>query len=94
MIEPCNDFVLVKPAPDEKSKGGIIMVQGDQAQRPSKGVVVAVGPGKYENGFLVPMRTPKGSTVWFQQYPNVDIYEGGEKYVMVREAQVCCVVKG
>lgn len=93
MIEPCNDFVLVKPAPDTVSKGGILLVQQDQAQRPSKGEVIAVGPGKYENGFLVPMRTRKGDVCWFQQYPNVDVQDGGQRYVMVREAQICGVVK-
>ncbi len=94
MIEPCNDYLVVKPMADTVSKGGLILVATDKAQRPDKGEVMAAGPGRYENGFLVPMRVRKGDVVYFQQYPNFDVTHDGQKYVMVREGQVCGVVKG
>ena len=94
MIDPANDYLVVKPLVDTKSKGGIIMVQSDKSQRPDQGEVLAVGPGRYENGHLIPMRIKAGDRVYFAQYPNFDVIHNGEKYVMVREGQVCGVVKG
>jgi chaperonin GroES len=94
MIEPCGDYLVVKPIQDSVSKGGILLVQGEKAQRPDKGEVVAVGPGAYQNGMLIPMRTHKGDVIYFAQYPNFDVTHDGQKYVMVREGQVCGVVKG
>ena len=44
--EPMGDYVLVAPVVDTQSKGGIIMVQTDKTQRPDKGEVLAVGPGR------------------------------------------------
>lgn len=94
MIEPTNDFLVVKPVTDTMSKGGIILVKGDETIKPLKGEVLAVGPGAYQNGMLIPMRTHKGSTIYFQQYPNVEIHHDGQRFLMVREQQVCGVVKG
>lgn len=93
MIEPVNDFILVKPITDEVSKGGIILVAGEKAMRPDKGKVLGVGPGKYVNGVLEPMRIKKGQTILFQQYPAFDFTENGHKVTLVREIQVVAVVE-
>ncbi len=93
MIRPVNDFILIKPQLDGKSKGGIILVETDKAQRPDKGVILDVGPGKYVNGVLEPMRLKKGQVVMFQQYPAYDFTENGHKVTLVRELQVVAVVE-
>lgn len=94
MIQPANDYLVVKPVVDTKSKGGIILVQSEKSQRPDQGEVLAVGPGRFENGHLIPMRVQVGDRIYFSQYPNFDVTYNGEKYVMVREGQVCGIVKG
>jgi chaperonin GroES len=93
MLTPCNDFLLVKPITDEVSKGGIILVAGEKALRPDKGKVIAVGPGKYVNGLLEPMRIKVGQTILFQQYPAFDFTDNGHKVTFVRELQVVSVIE-
>ncbi len=90
---PCNDFILVKPQVDEKSKGGIVLVQSEKTQRPDKGEILAVGPGKYVNGLLEPMRLKPGQVILFQQYPFFEFHDKGERVLLVRELQVCAVLK-
>jgi chaperonin GroES len=92
VLQPQNDFILVKPVVDEKSEGGIILVAGEKSQRPDKGKVLAVGPGKYVDGVLEPMRTKVGQTVLFQQFPFFEFTDNGHRVVFVRELQVVAVV--
>ena len=93
MLSPVNDFILVKPMVDELSAGGIILVAGEKAQRPDKGKILAVGPGKYVNGVLEPMRMKKGQVILFQQFPFFEFTENGHRVVLVRELQVVAVVE-
>jgi chaperonin GroES len=86
-----NDFLLVEPIVDTMSKGGIIMVQSDKVQKPDKGKILAVGPGKYVDGKLEPMRLKVGQTILFQQYPSFEFNDQGKKYTLVRELQVCAI---
>jgi chaperonin GroES len=94
MIEPSGDYLVVKPIVDNVRKSGLILVQGEKSARPDKGEVLAVGPGTYQNGMLVPMRTRKGDVIYFAQYPNFEIEHEGQRLLMVREGQVCGAVKG
>ena len=92
-VSPCNDFILVKPEITTKSKGGIIMVQSDKQQRPDMGEILAVGPGKYVDGKLEPMRMKVGQKILFQQFPAFDFYDAGHKIQFIRELQVVAVIE-
>jgi chaperonin GroES len=92
MLEPVNDFILVDPVIDEKSAGGIILVAGEQSERPWKGKILKVGPGKYVDGVLEPMRMKVGQVVLFQQFPHFDFVDKGKRFIFVRELQVVAVV--
>jgi chaperonin GroES len=92
-IFPANDFLLVKPEVDTKSKGGILLVQSDKAQRPDKGVILAVGPGKYVDGKLEEMRLKVGQRILFQQFPAFDFEDEGHKIQFIRELQVVAVLE-
>ncbi len=93
MIKPVNDFILIDPITDTKSAGGIILVAGEKSQRPEKGVVLDVGPGKYVDGKLEPMRTVKGQKILFQQYPFFEFSDKGKRVILVRELQVVAVIE-
>ncbi len=52
-MRPINDRVLVKPAPaEETSKGGII-IPDTAKEKPQRGTVIAVGPGKKDHSMPV-----------------------------------------
>ena len=55
MLKPLRDYVVLEKAKEEeKTKSGIILTEQPK-EEPGKGIVIAVGPGKMENGTLVPL---------------------------------------
>lgn len=89
-IRPTGDRVLLREElkdVQEKTLSGIIIpVTSDKDSGTKKGTVVAVGPGKYEDGKLVPVAVSPGDTVLFQWGEKVII--DGEEYTVVREGEI------
>ncbi|MEK7107381.1 MAG: co-chaperone GroES, partial [Patescibacteria group bacterium] len=70
-IRPLADRVLVKPEEnsDEKSPSGIIIPDTAQKEKPARGEVIAVGPGKIgDDNELIPVSVKVGDTVMFSKY--------------------------
>lgn len=96
MIQPVNDFILIEPLVEEKSAGGILLPgKREENQRPTRGIVKAVGPGKYVDGKLEPMRMKVGQRILFQQYPFFEFTDEREskRVLLVRELQVVAVLE-
>ncbi|MDB5190269.1 MAG: molecular chaperone GroES [Parcubacteria group bacterium] len=94
-ISPLADRVVVAPTVGgETSVSGIIIPDTASREKPEKGTVVAVGPGKYENGALVPMTLKVGDTVLFSKYGGYDeIKVDGQEYFVLAEISVLAVIK-
>lgn len=95
-IQPLADRVVVKPldrAEETKLPSGIIIPETDKKEKPSKGKVVAVGPGRYDDGQLVPMSVKKGQTVLFTKYGYDEVKVDGEEYFILAESQVLAVIE-
>ena len=72
-IIPISDHVLIEPIKgEEKSKGGILLPQTAEKERPEQGKIIAVGPGKKdETGKIIPLEVKPGDKVLFTKYgPN------------------------
>ena len=93
-ITPLADRVVVLPATaGETSVSGIIIPDTASREKPEKGTVVAIGPGKYENGALVPMTVKVGDTVLFSKYGYDEIKINGQEYFVLAESSVLAVLK-
>lgn len=97
-IKPLGDRVVVAPlSTDEKngqSKGGIIIPETADKERPEQGKVVAVGPGRVDdNGNLVPISVKKGQTVLFAKYGPEEVEFEGKKYLIVSESQILAIIE-
>ena len=85
-----DDRVLIKPAAaEEKTKGGII-IPDTAKEKPQKGVVVAVGPGKYaeQTGNLIPLKQKIGDVVLYGKYSGTEIVVEGEDYLIMRSSDL------
>jgi chaperonin GroES len=83
---PLHDRVIVKPAPaDEKTAGGII-IPDTAKEKPQRGVVIAVGPGKKDE----PVSIKKGDTVLYSKYAGTEIQLNGEEMLIMRESDIMC----
>lgn len=87
-MKPINDRVVVKPAPaEEKTKGGII-IPDNAKEKPQKGKVVAVGPGKEGNAMTV----KKGDTVLYGKYSGQELNYEGKDYLIMREDDILIIL--
>lgn len=94
-IAPLGDRVVVKPADMQEEKtlaSGIIIPETVDKERPSKGTVVAVGPGKYDDGVLVPMTVKVGDTVLFSKYGYDEVKIDGTEYFILSESSILGVI--
>ncbi|MFZ1715224.1 MAG: co-chaperone GroES [Saprospiraceae bacterium] len=87
-MKPINDRVIVKPAPaEEKTKGGII-IPDTAKEKPQRGEVIAVGPGK--DGNL--MTVTAGDIVLYGKYSGQELNHEGQDYLIMREDDILVVL--
>jgi len=87
-MKPIADRVIIKPAPaEEKTKGGII-IPDTAKEKPQRGEVIAVGPGKDGNMMTV---TP-GDLVLYGKYSGQEITFEGVDYLIMREDEILVVL--
>jgi len=93
MIKPLSDHILLEPMREEKKKGGIILPDTVDKERPEKGKVVAVGSGRLDkDGKRVPIELRKGQVVLFKKYGPDEIKVDGKDYLIAREEDVLAVL--
>ena len=94
-LQPLGDRVIVKPVSKEEktTSFGIIIPESADKERPAKGTVVAVGPGKTEDGKILPMNVKVGQQVLFSKYGYDEVKMDGEEYYILSEANVLAIIK-
>ena len=87
-MKPIADRVIIKPAPaDEKTKGGLI-IPDTAKEKPQRGEVIAVGPGKDGNLMTVQI----GDMVLYGKYSGQEIQYEGVDYLIMREDDILCII--
>ncbi len=91
-LKPLNDNLIVKPI-EEATKGGILLPDSADREKPEKGEVLAIGSGKLlENGQRAPMSVKVGDKVVFKKYSPDEIKVDGQKYLVISESDVIAVI--
>lgn len=93
-IRPLNDKVIVRPlTADEEgttSASGIIIPDSAKKEKAEQGIVIAVGPGKFdEDGEKrIPLDVKEGDRVVFSKYGYDEVKYEGKEYFIVAEASI------
>jgi chaperonin GroES len=92
-LKPLADRVIVKPLEaEEKTKGGII-IPDNAKEKPQKGEVIAVGPGKIaDNGQKITMELKKGDKVLYGKYSGSEVTVDGDDLLIMRESDILAVI--
>ena len=91
-FRPLGDRVLVKRVEEEeKTKGGII-IPDTAKEKPQQGEVIAVGPGRFEDGKRIPLDVKKGDKVLMGKYSGSEVKIDGTDYIIIREDEVLAIV--
>ncbi|MGH1436428.1 MAG: co-chaperone GroES [Lewinella sp.] len=87
-MKPINDRVVIKPATAEETTKGGIIIPDTAKEKPQRGEVVAVGPGKDGNLMTVQI----GDVVLYGKYAGQEINFEGEDYLIMREDDVLIIL--
>jgi chaperonin GroES len=92
-VKPLHDRIIVKRIEEEdKSKGGII-IPDTAKEKPQQGKVIAVGPGRREDGKVLPLDVKAGDKVLFAKYSGTEFKLDGEEHLILREDDVLGVIE-
>ena len=92
-IKPLADRVLVKRIDDdEEQKVGGIIIPDTAKEKPQEAEIVAVGPGKTEDGKNVPLEVSVGDKVLFGKYSGTEVKVEGDEYLIMREDDILAIV--
>jgi chaperonin GroES len=93
-VRPLQDRVIVRRVEEQeqKSAGGII-IPDTAKEKPQEGKVVAVGPGKKEDGKVLSLDVKAGDRVLFGKYAGTEIKLDGEEHLILREEDILGVIE-
>lgn len=94
-IKPLSNNLIIEPMKElEKTKGGILLPQSSEKEKPSQGKVAFVGPGKKNSaGKTIPMEVKKGDVVLFSKYGPHEIKIGEKEYLVANESDVLAIIE-
>ncbi|HEX4895901.1 MAG TPA: co-chaperone GroES [Solimonas sp.] len=91
-LRPLHDRVIVKRLEEEKKSAGGIIIPDNAAEKPVKGEILAVGPGKKdESGKNIALDVKVGDIVLFGKYSGSEVKVDGEDLLVMREDDVIAV---
>jgi chaperonin GroES len=87
-LVPLEDRVVVKVLEQEDKTSSGIVLPDTAKEKPSKATVIAAGPGKYDDGVLIPMPVKEGDIVVFAKYAGTEVKLDGEEYLVLRASDL------
>lgn len=92
---PISDHIVVKPvSAEEKSASGIIIPDTVSKERPERGEVISVGPGRQlDNGSVSRMDVKPGQIVLFKKYAPDEVKINGEEFLIIKMEDIMAIVE-
>ena len=93
-LRPLADRVIVKQSEAETKTASGIVLPDSAKEKPTKGKVIAAGPGRFDDkGKHMELGVRTGDTVFYGKYSGTDVEVDGEKFVILREADILGVLE-
>ena len=82
-ITPLEDRVLVRPLDAEQTTASGLVIPDTAKEKPQEGEVLAVGPGRFEDGQRLPLDVAVGDKVIYSKYGGTEVKYDGEEYLIL-----------
>ena len=93
-LKPLGDRVLVEPVEEKETKKGGIIIPDTAKEKPTEGLIVALGTGKTDdNGKKVPFEVKKGDRVLISKYGGTEIKLDGKEYKILNSDDILAMVE-
>ena len=93
-IKPLEDRIVVQAVEAETTTASGIVIPDTAKEKPQEGHVLAVGPGRFEDGARVPLDVKVGDKVLYSKYGGTEVKYGGEEYLVLSARDVLAVIEG
>jgi chaperonin GroES len=91
-IKPLEDRIVIQVLEAEQTTASGIVIPDTAKEKPQEGRVLAVGPGRFEDGARVPLDVQVGDKVIFSKYGGTEVKFGGQEYLVLSARDVLAVV--
>lgn len=94
MFKPLHNYVLLERINEETTTAGGIIIPDNAREKPSRGRVIATGPGLYDGDDLIPMTVKPDDVVLFAKWASSanEIKLDGRDYVLIRETDILGII--
>jgi chaperonin GroES len=87
-LKPLEDRIAVHPSEDDGTTASGLVIPDTAKERPQEGEVMAVGPGRFEDGRRIPMDVSVGDKVLYSKYGGIEVKLDGEDYLILSARDV------
>ena len=87
-LQPLADRVVVRSIEAEQMTASGIVLPDTASEKPQRGKVLAVGPGRYEDGKRIEPQVAKGDEVIYSKYGGTEVKVDGEDLLILRESDI------
>ena len=91
-ISPLADRVVLKSLEDAEQTRGGLFIPDTAKEKPQQGEIIAVGPGRFDEGKRVPMDVKVGDKVLYGKYSGTEVTVDGEQLLILRESDVLAII--
>jgi chaperonin GroES len=93
-MKPLGDRVLVEPVEEKETKKGGIIIPDSAKEKPTEGIVIALGTGKTDdNGKKVPFEVKKGDRVLVSKYGGTELKLDGKEFKIFNTDDILAVIE-
>jgi len=92
-IKPLEDRILVKTLDAEQTTASGLVIPDTAREKPQEGEVLAVGPGRFEDGQRLPLDVKVGDKVIYSKYGGTEVKYDGQEYLLLSARDVLAIVE-
>ena len=93
VIKPLEDRIVVRTLEAEQTTASGLVIPDTAKEKPQEGEVMAVGPGRFEDGNRVPMDVKVGDVVLYSKYGGTEVKYSGEEYLVLSARDVLAIIE-
>ena len=93
-LKPLEDRIVVQASEGDQTTASGLVIPDTAKEKPQEGTVLAVGPGRFEDGARVPLDVKVGDKVLYSKYGGTEVKYAGEEYLVLSARDVLAVIEG
>ena len=92
-IKPLEDRIVVKALEAETTTASGLVIPDTAKEKPQEGTVVAVGPGRFDDGARVPMDVKVGDVVLYSKYGGTEVKYNNDEYLVLSARDILAIIE-